>query len=72
LAGDLVSLGIDSGSASVALQRFAEAEWMYEAALAFDPKSVAAQQYYEEHLKRWKTSDTSSSPIFPEISEPNS
>ena len=40
------------------LQRFAEAEWMYYEARGFDPKSIAAQQYYEAHLARWKAGDS--------------
>ncbi len=37
-----------------ALERFEEAEWMYDAALAFDPKSASAKAYYTTHLERWR------------------
>jgi O-antigen ligase len=38
-----------------ALKRFEEAEWMYNAALALDPKSTSTRQYYTTHLERWQT-----------------
>ena len=38
-----------------ALQRFEEAEWMYNAALALDPKSTSTRLYYTTHLDRWQT-----------------
>jgi O-antigen ligase len=39
------------------LGRFREAEWMYDQALALDPNSISAKQYYQAHLERWRTSD---------------
>jgi len=41
-----------------ALQRFSEAEWMYDEALAFDPHSVSAQRYYKAHLDQWKAAES--------------
>jgi O-antigen ligase len=60
------------GSLYDLLGRFDEAEWIFDKALALDPKSIPTRQCYDAHLKRWKTSDTSSGPIFPDVSEPNS
>ena len=36
-----------------ALERFEEAEWYYDQALALDPKSVATKAYYQAHLDKW-------------------
>jgi O-antigen ligase len=36
------------------LNRFAEAEWMFDEARQLDPKSEAIRQYYEGHLERWR------------------
>lgn len=41
-----------------ALSRFTEAEWMYDQALALDPKSIHTQKYYEAHLERWRKAGT--------------
>lgn len=39
------------------LGRFSEAEWLYNQALALDPNSTSAKQYYQAHLEQWRTSD---------------
>lgn len=41
-----------------ALQRYDEAEWMYEQALDLDPKSISTRRYYEAHINRWQGSGT--------------
>jgi O-antigen ligase len=48
------TLALELGFAYDALGRFGEAEWMYEEALALDPKSLHVQKYYEAHLERWR------------------
>jgi len=35
------------------LERFAEAEWMFERALELDARSTSLREYYQGHLKRW-------------------
>jgi O-antigen ligase len=57
-----------------ALQRFAEAEWIYSQATAFDPKSVAAKRDHELHLAKWKTSESfpSSAPAAAPSTRPDS
>jgi tetratricopeptide (TPR) repeat protein len=47
---------IDLGLAYDALGRFTEAEWMYQEALALDPKSKSTQEYYRAHIQRWRSS----------------
>ena len=37
-----------------ALERFAEAEWMYNEALRLDPNSVSLHQSYQTHLESWR------------------
>jgi O-antigen ligase len=37
-----------------ALERFSEAEWMYDEAIRLDPKSAAMREYYEVHLEKWR------------------
>lgn len=37
-----------------ALERFPEAEWMYNEALRLDPNSVPLQQNYHAHLESWR------------------
>lgn len=41
-----------------ALQRFAEGEWIYEEALALDPRSESLKSLYEAHWKKWRDSGT--------------
>jgi O-antigen ligase len=44
---------MEMGFAYDDLGRFPEAEWMFDQALALDPKSTSLQQYYGTHLARW-------------------
>jgi Flp pilus assembly protein TadD len=37
-----------------ALERFPEAEWMYNEALRLDPNSVPLRQNYHAHLESWR------------------
>jgi hypothetical protein len=46
------SVGIADGYDS--LGRFAEGEWMYEEAVALDPRSTPLQSAYQAHLSRWR------------------
>ena len=48
----LIALGRVYG----ALGRFAEAEWMFGRALAWDPRSIVAQKSYQANLDSWKNS----------------
>jgi O-antigen ligase len=41
-----------------ALGRFNEGEWMYEEALALDPRSTSLAALYQAHLKKWRDSGT--------------
>jgi O-antigen ligase len=41
-----------------ALQRFAEGEWIYEQAVALDPRSESLNALYKAHLKKWRDSGT--------------
>lgn len=45
-----VELGLTFDS----LERFTEAEWLFDEALAMDPKSISVRAYYGAHLDRWK------------------
>jgi O-antigen ligase len=40
------------------LGRFPEAEWMFDEALALDPRSIPTRQCYEAHLKNWSAAKT--------------
>ena len=42
------------GSLYDLLGRFPEAEWMFDEAVALDPKSEPTRQCYEAHLKNWR------------------
>ena len=42
-----------------ALERFPEAEWMYNEAFRLDPNSVSVRQKYQAHLERWRTTRVS-------------
>jgi O-antigen ligase len=44
-----------------ALGRFTEGEWMYQEALALDPKSTSLNALYQAHLNRWRDWGTKSS-----------
>ena len=37
-----------------ALERFPEAEWMYDEAIRLDPKSVSTKESYQAHLEKWR------------------
>jgi O-antigen ligase len=41
-----------------ALRRFSEGEWMYEEALALDPRSTPLNALYQAHLKKWRDTGT--------------
>lgn len=45
-----VSLGLTYDQ----LGRFAEGEWMFNEALALDPKSIPTRDIYEAHLENWR------------------
>jgi O-antigen ligase len=47
-----------------ALGRFDEAEWMFQAATALDPRATATREYYAAHLKLWQSHG--STPAAPE------
>ena len=41
-----------------ALERFPEAEWMYDEAIQLDPKSIPTHQRYQAHLEKWRQAGT--------------
>jgi hypothetical protein len=43
------------------LGRFTEGEWMYQEALALDPRSRSLASSYQAHLKKWRDSGTNGS-----------
>lgn len=45
-----------------ALGRFAEGEWMFGQALAWDPHSLAVQQSYQAHLDFWRRGEQGTKP----------
>jgi Flp pilus assembly protein TadD len=49
-----VSLGLTYDE----LGRFAEGEWMFNEALALDPRSIPTKDLYEAHLKNWRRGTT--------------
>ena len=51
------------GSLYDLLGRFPEAEWMFNEALALDPKSEPTRQCYEAHLKNWREGQSKPSPL---------
>jgi tetratricopeptide (TPR) repeat protein len=55
------AFAVGMGMAYDALGRFAEAEWMFNEALALDPRFIPAKQIYEAHLERWHRG----SPVLP-------
>lgn len=40
------------------LDAFAEAEWMFNQALALDPGSTPTKEIYEAHLEHWRRGTT--------------
>ncbi len=44
---------IELGFLFDAMERFSEAEWLFDEARRLDPRSGALQRYYEEHLRSW-------------------
>ena len=42
--------------------RFAEGEWMFNEALALDPRSTPTKQIYEAHLDHWRRGTTALPP----------
>ena len=50
------------GSLYDLLGRFGEAEWMFDKAVALDPKSIPTRQVYDAHLKNWQEGKTESVP----------
>lgn len=46
------------GSLYDLLGRFPEAEWMFDEALALDPKSEPTRQCYDAHLKHWRDGES--------------
>ena len=54
LAPDDETFLIALGRAYDSLGRYAEAEWMFGRALAWDPRSVVVQKSYAAHLEFWK------------------
>lgn len=53
-----------------ALNRFSEAEWMFDEARELDPKSRTVGQYYEAHLERWRNSNFTTE-ANPAVTEPS-
>ena len=44
-----------------ALRCFSEGEWMYQEALALDPRSTSLNALYQAHLKKWRDTGTKGS-----------
>lgn len=45
---------VELGALYDALDRFPEAEWMYDEAIRLDPKYAPTRQRYQAHLQRWR------------------
>jgi hypothetical protein len=45
------------GSVYDALERFSEAEWMYDEAIRLDPKFYLVKDSYQAHLDRWRNAE---------------
>ena len=45
---------VELGTLYDALDRFPEAEWMYDEAIRLDPKYAPTRQRYQAHLQRWQ------------------
>jgi len=52
------TFAVSLGLAYDELGRFAEGEWMFNEALALDPKSAPTKQIYEAHLEHWRLGET--------------
>ena len=48
------TFAVSLGLAYDELGRFTEGEWMFNEALALDPKSTPTKQIYEAHLEHWR------------------
>jgi DNA-binding Lrp family transcriptional regulator len=44
---------VESGLTFDSLNRFEEAEWMFDEAFRLDPKSPPIRRYYAAHLEKW-------------------
>ena len=55
------AFAIGMADAYDALGRFNEGEWMYQEALALDPRSTSLNSLYQAHLKKWRDSGTNRS-----------
>ena len=54
---------IELASIYDALERFSEAEWMYDEAIRLDPKSAAMRENYEVHLEKWRKPNLAAQPF---------
>jgi O-antigen ligase len=52
------TFAVSLGLAYDELGRFAEGEWMFNEALALDPKSTPTKQIYQAHLEHWRRGST--------------
>jgi Flp pilus assembly protein TadD len=48
------NFALDLGYTYDALNRYSEAEWMFDTARALDPRSATVKESYEAHLNRWR------------------
>jgi O-antigen ligase len=55
------AFAIGMADAYDSLGRFTEGEWMYEEALALDPRSTSLESSYQAHLQKWRDSGTDGS-----------
>jgi tetratricopeptide (TPR) repeat protein len=56
------------GAVYDALERFPEAEWMYDEAIRLDPKFVPTREAYQQHLEKWRHAG---GPKQPQDADPN-
>lgn len=56
------TFAVSLGLAYDELGRFAEGEWMFNEALALDPRSTPTKQIYEAHLEHWRRGTTALPP----------
>jgi O-antigen ligase len=59
LAPQDMTFATELGFVYDALGRFTEGEWMYQEAIALDPKSNLLKQDYQTHLEKWRTGEIS-------------
>jgi O-antigen ligase len=52
---------IELASIYDALERFSEAEWIYDEAIRLDPKSAPMRECYEVHLEKWRKAGAANS-----------